>query len=50
MQYPVADRRVVEHPAQSTSEKAHKFKVVLEVKYRPISMVPLTYRGAFDIS
>ena len=37
------DRRVVGHLAQFASEKAQRSSVVLEVKCKPMSIMPLTY-------
>ena len=43
VQYLVMDRRVVGHLAQFASEKAQRSSVVLEVKCKPMSIMPLTY-------
>ena len=43
VQYLVMDRRVVGHLAQFASEKAQRSSVVLEVKCKLMSIMPLTY-------
>jgi hypothetical protein len=43
VQYPVVEHLVVGHPAQSVSEKAQRLSVVLIVKYKLKSIVPLIY-------
>nr|CAN61060.1 hypothetical protein VITISV_018741 [Vitis vinifera] len=43
VQYPVMDHRVVGDPAQYASDKAQRSSVVLEVKCKSMSIVPLTY-------
>jgi len=44
IKYPMVERLVVRHPAQSASEKAERSSEVLAEKYRPILSVPFTYR------
>jgi hypothetical protein len=43
VQYPVVEHLVVEKPPQSASEKAQRSSVEWEVKFNPVSIVPLTY-------
>jgi hypothetical protein len=43
VQYPIVERLVVEQPAQSASEKAQRSSVEWEVKFKPVSIVPLIY-------
>jgi hypothetical protein len=43
VQYPVVERLVIEQPPQSASKKAQRSSVEWEVKFNPVSIVPLTY-------
>lgn len=43
VQYPVVERLVVGQLVQSISEKAYRSSVVLEVRCKPMSIMPLMY-------